>query len=563
MSRTSIASVVALAFVALLVTAPIVGVVSTAAGQSSAGNASEDSEYTLSELKQDGPHQGNAPPSVRMGDSRSFWLVHWPANNPFADVGSVEGGEYLPEDHTLGRNVIHIRTWTYEDLQKTVHVVYWEKGTRTVQQGNTTVEEPVARNVSHVSHDVTFDRGRPTVPIDLRTHDEPVQVTMWIEGYEWARWTFQHKSIATTQSVDINSAGDYLTSVILDFLLWIVVGGFLAGAACKRALDEAHSGPGYGYEPWFLGLTIATGLGSLLFYESLADLVVNAQYVLALYVVGILAIVMLETYTTNVSKALFLRPTLEHAESPTGDDAFDVIDAEAREEKIVRAPDGTVSVITPGLFPFLARVFGKSARLENVEQLRTRVPLGESKWDELFVVDPEADELIHYSQEGWEMEFPPFNREYAPTYGLVGVALAIAVGAVHYGIAGFWPVAAVTAAGLLTWGATPVDGVAGVDPAPVHLRSAFGTMLQFAEDVDDAKRFDEVKEQLDSERVQKQRDVDREVADHDRTLVEEMLDPDAEVPAAVDVDEYADDEVTDHRRTNGNGDLPSGGADDD
>ncbi|WP_424001202.1 hypothetical protein ACOZ4I_15730 [Haloarcula salina] len=557
------APIVLLALVGLLVTAPIVGLADAQQADSAGNttsNASDSSDLTLDDLTETGPRQANSPPSVRMGEQQFFWTVYWPANNPFANVGSRDGGEYLPPGHTVGRNAVYLRTWTYEDQQETVHVAYWEKDQKTVQRGNTTTTVPVARNVTHVTHNVTFERGRPTVKIPLRQHDEEVRVTMWIEDKEYARWAnFGHKSIATTQSVDINSAGDYIASVIVDFLLWIVVGGFAVGWACKQMLDKAGIGPQYGYFPWLLALSIGTGLGGLLFYENLANLIVNAQYVLALYVVGILGIVMLETYTTNVSKAGFVRPTLQHAESPTGDDAFDVVDAEVREEKIVRKPDGTVSVVTPGLFPFLARVFGKSAILKNVEQLRTRVPV-EGKWDEMFLVDPESPDLLYYEKEGWTLDWPPLDRAHGGEWLAIGGAVGLALASVHYGVASFWPVTIVTATGLLVWLATPTDGKAAVRPAPIHLRTAFGTMVQYAEDVDDAKRFDEVKQQLDGERISKQRDVDREVADHDRTLVEGMLDPDEKVPAAVD-DGETDDEVTERKRDGilGNGEV----ADDD
>jgi hypothetical protein len=408
----------------------------------------------------------------------------------------------------------------------------------------------VAENVTHVTHEVTFERGRPTVRIPLQQHDSPVQTTMWIEDKEFARWTFSHHSVATTQAVNIDSAGDYLTSVITDFLIWIVSGGFLAGVMVKRALDRAGIGPQYGYAPWIAGITILTGLGAAVLYQSLADLVVNARPVLAGYVVAIFAVVLLETYTTNVSRALFIRPTLEHSESPTGEEAWDIIDMEIRSEKIVRGPDGSVSVVKPGLLPFLARVFGRKARLYNAEQLRTRLPVTGSKYDEMFVTDPEAEEILYYKPESWTLSFPPLDRGHAPTYGLVLTGLLVAGAALSQGAASGWAVGAVTVVGLAWWALEPTDGVAGVEPAPVHIRSAFGTMLRHAEDVDDAKRLDEVKRKLDAERIHKQRDVDREVADHDVTLMQEMFDPDGKVPASVEGEE--DNEVTEKKRENAN-----------
>lgn len=535
MNRESIALLLC-----LLVAAPIIGTVGAQENNSV--------DFTLDELKQDGPHQANSQDGVRMGQRTAYWAVYWPANDPFAEPGSPEGGEYLSPGHTLGRNSVYLRTWAYEDRQKTVHVVYWQKGTREIQRGNATTTEPYAKNVSHVTHEVTFNRGRPTVEIPLRQNDQQYQVTMWIEGEDFARWAFAHESIATTQSAGISSQGDYLISVITDFLLLIVFGGVVVGWACKKALDQAGIGPQYGYAPWMFGLTLLTGAAGLIAYETLANLIVNARYLLSLYVVGIIGIVILETYTTNVSSALFLRPTLEHAQSPTGDNAFDMLDGEAQAEKIVRKPDGTVSVVTPGLFPFLARVFGRSARLENVEQLRTRVPL-DGKWDELFLADPEADELIHYSPESWTLSTPALTRENAAEYGIIGVGLAIAAAAIYTDAASTLAVGTVTLLGLAVWALTPIDGVAAVNPAPVHLRSAFASMIQYVEDVDDAKRFEEVKEQLDNERISKQRQIDREVANHDSTLVEGMVDPDGNVPAAVETD--ADEEIVDDRRSNG------------
>lgn len=541
----------------LLVAAPIIG--SVGAQQSSAS----DSGLTLDELEQNGPRQANSPDGVRMGQERAYWAVYYPAGSPFADPGNPEGGENLAPDHTVGRNSIYLRTWTFEDRQHTVHVAYWQRGTRTVTEGNTTREEPVARNVTHVTHEVTFERGRPTVEIPLQRHDDPTQVTIWIEGEDYARWTFEHQSIATTQSSSIDSQGDYLLSVITDFLLWIVVGGFVVGWAIKRALDRAGIGPQYGYTPWVIALGLATGLGGLLLFESLANLLVNAQYLLALFVVGIIGIVMLETYTTNVSSALFLRPTLDHAESPTGDDAFDVLDAEAREERIIRTPDGEISVVKPGLLAFLARVFGSRATLDNAADLRTRVPMN-GGWDELFLVDPEADEILHYSPESWEVTLPELTRANAGEYGAAIAGLALSAWTLSSGfITGTTMtvlVCAATAAGLAVWTLDPVDGVAAVNPAPVHLRTAFGTMVKYAEDVDDAKHFDELKEQLDGERISKQREVDREVERHDRTLAEGMLDQNEAIPRGTGED--TDDEVTDKRR-DADGPLGNGEVADD
>jgi hypothetical protein len=496
-------------------------------------------------------------------EKRSFWLVYWPANNPFANIGDPQSGQYLPENHTLGRDEIHIRTWTYVDRPETIHLVFWNKKMQTVERGNTTVTEPYAANVKHVTTDVTFERGRPTVAVDLPSHHNRKRVTMWVEGEQWARWTFHHKSLATTQGKAIDSEGDYLAAAIGDFLLWIVVGGFAVGWLCRKALDKADIGPQYGYTPWIIGLTLLTGFACLLAFKNVAALVVNAQYVLSLYVIGVIGIVMLETYSGGANDTLLLQPTLEHSESPKGEHAFDFVDVKAEEIKTVRSTDGTVSVVTPGFFPFLARAFTGAARIQNVEDLETRANMRESKWDEMFVIDPEADSLIEYARETWTLSVPPMDRDHAPTWGVVALGLAVAGLTLHQQWVHPHVVIGVTALSLLAWAATPIEGVGYVEPAPVHIRSAFATMLRFAEDVDDAKRFDELKEQIDKERINKQRDVDKEVQNHDKTLVEEMLDPDDNVPAAIEKEDYADDEVVQKRRENSTEIATDGGDDDD
>jgi len=530
MTRQS-SALFALVAVALLV-APVGAVAAQDGG--AAGNASTtDGNFTLAELKQDGEHVD--VPSVRLGDRTQFWLVYWPASNPFAEVGSSEGGEYLPERHTVGRNQVYLRTWAYEDRVETVHLVYWTEGTRTVQRGNATTEQQVATNVTHVTQQVTIERGRPTVEIPLAQHDTPVRVTMWIEGHEWARWTFSHHSVATTQAVNIDSEGDYLTELFTDFL-WVVLPGLpLVGLLGRKAIDRAYRGPYAAYTPWIIGFVVCGGLAVATLYESLAELVVAAPQLIGVSIVVLVGIVLVETWTNNVSEALFLQPKLEHSTSPTGEDAYDIVGFEAETHTVVSTGSGA-ALLKDGLLGFFARIWGKVAHLEQrgwlADSMRrqTRILSEHSSADELYLVDPEADSVVEYEAEGWTLSFPELRAHPLPYIAVVGAA---AVGYVL--VQGAYLSAPMAAgglvAGVLAWGATPTDGAAGYVPAPPHFRQAFGTVATLIEGYSDAQTIEEAKDELDRERISKHQDVESEIEQRDATLIREM--EGGEIPATI------------------------------
>jgi hypothetical protein len=516
-------------FIALVLVFSLVAPVGAAVvgAQDGSTNSSDDGDesYTLDELRQDGPTYSNSPPSVRMTDSRMYWLVHWPASNPTADPGEDNNWVHLGKDGgVVERNAVWLRTILFDDSEThTLKIVYWTEGERTVQKGNQTVTEPAATNVTVDEHKVTMSRGWPMQKVPLKQHDQPVRVTMWLEEYpETARWTFEHQSVATTQSAGISSEGDYLTRVSLEFLIPIVIGTFLVGYILKRALDKAGIGPQWGYAPWLILLTLITGAGVMWFYSSLADLIVMAPIVLAGYVVGIIGVIILETYTNNVSKALFIRPSLDYAKAPDGDDAFDMTEADIEEHQLVRMSDGGMAVVKKGLLPFLSRAFGGAARLENADQMKMRVKMPNSKWDEMFYVHPLAEEIVDYKPEGWSFDLP--NPETAGDYinvaatgGLVLAGAYIVSLTVGQTIA-----AGATLLAVCAYAATPEDGHARVEPAPAHMRSAHATMMTLTEEYEDAETIDKAREELQKERISTEKQVEERLEDYDETLIQEM-----------------------------------------
>lgn len=567
----------ALALVVLLAVSPVLlstGAIGLTGATQAAGNASGDDsdDYTLDELRQDGPRPAGADPGVRMTDSRMFWVIYWPASNPTANPGEDKKWQYLKPSTTVGRNNVFLRTVAFDDKREVVKLVYWEQGERTVKQGNTTTTKQVPVNVTEDTVVVDLERGQPTVKIPLKQHDEPVHVTMWVEGVPDARWTFKHHSVATQSSIAIDTWNDYLWRATTDFFLWILLGGFVAGVLAKKGIDRAGRGPGYGYGPWIVGLTILSGFAIAALYTSLAELVVVLPQFMAAYIVGVFFVILLETLSVRESKALFLQPQLEHTTGPSGDDAYDIISTEAEEHTLVRMPEGGLAVVRNGLLAFLARVFGRAAYLKTVTprvrsdgrvRRSTRIEMEDSKWDELFLVDPEAEQVVDHTAEGWSFELPPLDREHAPKY-----LPAVGIIAVFGGVAYTMPSVALPAVGagavlLAAWAATPVDGAAEYVPAPVHFREAYGTIVRQIEGYDAANTIEEATGQLQKERIRKESKVEQEIEQRDHSMIREMM-LEGEIPATIQSADGEDDveqKRRDRSAANGHRD-PEEGQDD-
>jgi hypothetical protein len=534
-------TVVALLLVGSLL-APV-GAVVVGAQQGGGDAADSSGSPTLEELQRGGQTISNSPESLRIVDGQMWWMIHWPANDPTANPGEDGKWTHLGPGDRVQRNAVYLRSYILDDARtETVNIAYWEKGTRTVKQGNTTTSEPIAENVSVHEHQVTMPFGRPTVEIPLQQHDRPVQVTMWLEGQPDVRWRFEHQSIATTQSAGIDSEGDYLSRVLMEFIIPVILGTFGGGFGIKKMLDRAGAGPQWGFAPWIILLTIVTGAGVLWGYSSLADLIVMAPTVLALYVVGVICIIILETYTSGVSRSMFLQPVLEAATSPTGEDAHDMTRVDMEEHKTVRMSDGSTAILKPGLLPFLARAFGRAARLEGADELNMITEMPNSKWDRLYYVHPEAEEVIHYDSEGWSFEFPSVSRDNA-------VKMAAGVGLLGFGAYAAATYSGPTVAAVGVVGAvaavtlTPQEGEAWFEPAPAHMRSAHSTMMMLTEETRDAETIDEAREQLLEERLTFEQQVEDRIEDSDSTLIEVMngADVDKTIRPSETVDEVVEE----------------------
>lgn len=492
----------------LLVVSLAAPLVATVGAQSSSSGSSSD--LTIGELRTDGTHYKKA--SARIANGHVYWLTHTPASKPWQEEKDLLETDNVRSDELYLNS---IRT-SSEQKTVTVKIAFWERETRTVETENGTTTETVAANVSVVTREVQLGKGWPTATIDLPEHQEPKQMTMWLASApDEARWTLVHHSSPYAQSAGINDQGDYLISAVKDFIAPTLVGAFAIGWVVKRALERAGVGPMWGYGPWIFLLSIGSGFAVFGLFGSLAAVFVELPHIIAGFSIGVIGVVVLETYEVGVSDARFIQPDPTAARSASGEKAVDARKARERSERIIKTPDEEVAIVRTGLRPFLARVFGSTATLEGVEELDTRIEYTQGEADELYVVSPNTDEVLEYDPEGFEWSANPLivvaaaavaglglNHTIGQLAGVGGALGALALGAVLY--------------------LEATDGHARIRPAPAHLRSAWVSSMYLQKEADEAETLQESRKKRVEEMAKNQKDVEEALEDQDQTLIEAM-----------------------------------------
>lgn len=508
--------------------------------------AADEGTPTLDELRQDGTHYANSPDSVRLSGDQMFWIVHWPADAIGSNVGEPDDSnqEYLSPGETVDRNSVWLRTINLgEPYTVDVTVAYYNVGERTVQrEDNTTTTEQYAKNVTTQTHEIDIQRGWVMQEINLDQSDETREVTMWIdEDPSELRWRFSHRSVATTQPTSISTEGDYWSRVIMELLIPIVLGSFAVGGATRVAIKKAKVPPMWGYLRWLIVLTFGTGFAVLMLFSSLAHAIASAPILVAMFTVGIIGIVLLESDVSRAEVYEFIKPDLTSAKSPSGEEAVDGYVQESQKEYVIRTEEDGLVVIRPGLLPFLSRLFGGAAPLEGQDRIKTTMDVVEGDHSKKVWVDPDSESVIDYQPESWHLEMPELETR----DDMVGFAAKL-VGALVFAWL-FWtglsPI--IGAIVLLLAGAVlflrPTNGYARIDPAPAHLRSAMVSMLYLSIEHADAKTMEKAREKLVEEQARSQREIDEAVEKADRTLIREMHNSDPEDSLMVS-GSYVDDD---------------------
>lgn len=501
-------------------------------------SAPSESGYRLEELRQGGTQIAGAAPSMRWVGEKGAVYVDYENPNPLVlDSGEEwEAGEILSPGELVEAGGLRMhaqRQRGADDVEYQLVVVYWDTETVEVQEGETARTERRLANVTEQRHTLAFSGAFDHGSIDLRRSDETRQVTMWLEEngepVRGARWTFEHRSPATTQSAPITTMGDLLGWVGKWIVLPLIVGIVGVSLLVREAIARAGRGPDMGPVFWGVVLTGILVLTTAVAWFMLADLLVALPIAIPVALAAFTAIVILETWESGVEEIEFVKPELELASSPTGEAAVDIVDVETTREHVVRTAPGEMSVARAGLRRFLSRCFGGAAPLEGTGDLSTRFDVSGDHDAKIFV-HPFADHegVLEYEPEGWTLETPEAEtRGDLVSLAVIGVGGALLAGLLYSAFGPVW--AALTLLGIGA-GMTlrPETGRAYVDLAPAHMRAAFASMLYLAQEVDNADTIQEARKKVVEKEARSEKDVEEALTQRDSTLVREMFDVDVD-----------------------------------
>lgn len=528
-----------LAVLAVILTTVVGGVAIADSTQQSSGE-----DYTLDELQQDGTHQ--AVPSARIvpTEQRVYWLEHRAVNKPWQDVTPSSNGEKLAEDGMVKTNSIYLRTIRAQSTSESMNVtlVFYNEATREVTRGNTTTTEEVAENVSVINQQVTMQAGWSVAEIDLPQHSQKKQMTIWLDEHpDTARWTSEHKSVATTQPIDVNNWSEFILLGSAFIILPSLGFGWYGGRKVKSMIVSAGAPPGHGFAYYTIIATLATMAIMYWAYYYAAEVIVTMPIVLGAYVAAVYVGYMFATHEGKTERKLLWQPHIQSVDAfsdtkiPSVGSGNDSKSIEFSEDMpfgqmqiyqfLDEGQDG-LSVVRDGWLAFLARVKGGRAKVENAHELKTRFSTWNSPWSEVFLVDPEADTLIDYEPPGLALKTPEIDEwsDLVWPVTLIGGGGYVAWQAAQsYGPAA-WTVLLVTIP-FFVWkfAVTGTDSHVEIDPAPAALRSVVASMMVMNIGNRDAKGLQEAEEFAWDTLAQSNLDIEALKERRNRTVTERIL----------------------------------------
>lgn len=490
-------------------------------------------ELTLDELKKGGTRPQNAPPSVRAADTyREYAVKYLPTGLWVIEGEDSPFWRYLARGTTVKRNSVQLwskRGYGLDPVNVTVRIAYYQRDSELVEEDNATRRVPIATNISTHAIDATLTGGYDYVEVDLDPHyEEAVWVTMCVEPADSAsnclleptdqRWTFEHHSAKSARHVPRRSEGQRLAWGLLVLLLPTLASSASTLYIGRSLLERADAGPKiplWIYPLAALGVLIILGV----FWDQLSSVLITAPWVASLLVGLLLGLLALIWYGDNTYRALALRLRLWDVDDPgppeeirdelraqfdDDEDIYGALWSDVVPLEMARNPEtGARSVVKRGLAKFIARARGAKAEFETDQPMETKIPVRKGPYDEIYLLDPEADEPLEYRAERHEFEFPTiieYGEDEDGNRQFEGVNLAPLVlgGAALWGANLFGKLLFDSAAlGLLLGGVlligwkvwTPKQGRFLARLAPIQYNHVLGTMLMHAQKLGDAKNW--------------------------------------------------------------------------
>jgi len=363
---------------------------------SSGSNWTAPGPFSIEDLRTGGDQistSGSAgpPPSTRLIGQGGMMLKKLPVNPAQTSYTSIEQNERIETNHLLAyTSAFGDATGEYEMV-----VVYYQPQTTRVNG----TQQTYAANQTVQRMSFTAEQGYSAAKLELRPHyDETWHATAWLEKdgqrVEGARWRFKHQTNPLTASpaYPTNSKGDLWRWGALN-LIFPAIGGILfSGLSARHVLSRTVVGSLKGISYWAVVVAVVIGIAALVGTWQTSKVLANAPIVVGL-LMGLLALpVMLSIRDSDLSKAGFFRRALRRdAISPSGDQTVGTRKVENKIKKVYRHGEDLYAPVA-GLRPMLARYWADPASIptEDWESYDT----GDGDLDQLFEVDPEADEVL-------------------------------------------------------------------------------------------------------------------------------------------------------------------------
>jgi hypothetical protein len=519
------------------------------ANATSATDATPETKgFTVAELSENGPLPAStADPSTRArGEWKSWWLVHTPVR-PMANPANRNDRDYIGPETTVEREFIRLGTFRgWEPDGPTtvqVHVVVWdvERVTRQVNGTNQTVEKPA--NVTEKTVNVTLSgAGRPEEKIKLpEHHGEPRFVTVWIDEKpdKW-RWVFRYSASKAAESVPLETRG----GAAMWAFLWVglpFVGTASAGVFGNRhVLKKAVRVPDAALlQLGFVSAVVAFFAG-VVFYHGTLETLAFAPW--SIGVVGglVVSLVYLFVFGKEENEALAIQFSADNARARR--DGTGVWKVPNQTFSLHERDDGTLVASRDGWLPMLARAWPfadvtAEVELDGSPEMMLKGDEN-SEYSDVFVVDPEQEEVIEKELESWSFSVPSVvswptdddgNRRPLPSvaWGPI-VATGAAAGAVYYAGVGLVQNTALAGLGVclvfLVAVTKPNPATLKMNLAPFQYGSVLEAVIKHREEYDEVADSEHFQEKYYQERARSDAKRKRDNEREEKTVFGELND---------------------------------------